>query len=294
MKKISFNGWENCVELESGDFRLIVTTEVGPRVIGGFLKDSPNLFYVNEATAGAKGGEEWRIYGGHRLWTSPESLPRTYEPDNNETGFVEDGDAAVFSSGTDSRTGIYKSIKIRPLGENSFELKHKVSNNSMWDIELAAWALSVMAPGGTAVVPIPEGDKTSLLPNRYLTVWPYTNMADTRVSWGEKLIMLKQDKTAKTKFKFGLNDEDGWLAYVNNGVAFIKNFAHLVDAEYPDNGCSAEVFTNSDMLEIETLSPLYVLAPGEEIEHVEIFRVMKTPDRMKNEKEFLDFFLALR
>ena len=206
---------------------------------------------------------------------------------------MEDGDAAVFSSGTDSRTGIYKSIKIRPLGENSFELTHKIANNSMWDVELAAWALSVMAPGGTAVVPIPEGDKTSLLPNKYLAVWPYTNMADPRVSWGKRLITLKQDKTAKTKFKFGLNAEDGWLAYVNNGVAFVKNFAHLVDAEYPDNGCSIEVFTNGDMLEIETLSPLYVLAPGEEIEHVEIFRALESPDQMKSEKDFLDFFSML-
>lgn len=294
MKKISFGGWENCVELQSGDFRLVVTTEVGPRVIGAFLKDSPNLFFVNEATSGAKGGDEWRIYGGHRLWTSPESLPRTYEPDNHEAGFVEDGDAVVFSSGTDPRTGIYKSIKIRPLGENSFELTHKIANNSMWDVELAAWALSVMAPGGTAVVPIPEGDKNSLLPNRYLAIWPYTNMADPRVSWGEKLIMLRQDSGAKTKFKIGINAEDGWLAYLNHGVAFIKNFAHLVDAEYPDNGCSVEVFTNSDMLEVETLSPLYELAPGEEIEHVEIFRAMKSPGKISTEAEFTEFFSALR
>ena len=240
-----------------------------------------------------RGGDEWRIYGGHRLWTAPESLPRTYEPDNNEVGFVEEGDSVSFSSGTDLRTGIYKSISIRPIGDNSFEVTHKIVNNGMWDVELAAWALSVMAPGGTAVIPIPEGDKTSLLPNGYLTVWPYTNMADKRVSWGERLILLRQDKAAKAKFKFGLNAENGWLAYVNNGAAFVKNFVHLTDAEYPDNGSSVEVFTNNEMLEIETLSPLYVLAPGEEIEHVERFSALTVSQPMKSEGDFLSFFSSI-
>ena len=104
----------------------------------------------------------------------------------------------------------------------------------------------------------------------------------------------RQDKNATTKFKFGLNAEDGWLAYVNHGVAFIKNFAHLVDAEYPDNGCSVEVFTNNNMLEIETLSPLYVLSPGEEISHVEIFRAAAADSQMKTEEEFLDFYSSIR
>ena len=37
MKKVAFQGWKNCVELKSGDFKLIVTTDVGPRVMGGFV-----------------------------------------------------------------------------------------------------------------------------------------------------------------------------------------------------------------------------------------------------------------
>jgi hypothetical protein len=159
----------------------------------------------------------------------------------------------------------------------------------MWDIEIAAWALTVMAPGGTAVVPQPQGNKKALLPNRYLTLWPYTDMGDKRFTWGNKYTLLKQDAKAKTNCKFGLNCEDNWIAYVNNGIAFRKRFEYLADAEYPDNGCSIEVFTNSDMLEVETLSPLYLLAPEEEIVHVEEWEVFNAGDIL-TEKDAAKYF----
>ena len=37
MKKITFQGWKNCIELTNGDFRIVVTTEIGPRIVGAFL-----------------------------------------------------------------------------------------------------------------------------------------------------------------------------------------------------------------------------------------------------------------
>ena len=40
-------------------------------------------------------------------------------------------------------------------------------------------------------------------------------------------------------------------------------------ATYLDKGCSVEVFTNNDMLELETLGPVATLPPGEVVEHVE-------------------------
>ena len=279
MKKTEFMGWKNCIEFESGNFRIIVTTDIGPRIIGAFLGDSDNLVYVDPATAGSTADDkEWHLYGGHRLWHSPEELPRTYVPDNKPAEAKETEDGIMFSSGIESGTGIGKSYTIKPLGKERFRITHRIKNHNMWDIEIAAWALTVMAPGGTGIIPQPQGDKTALLPNRYLTIWPYTNMADKRVTWGDKYTLVKQDTTAKSNFKIGINCEDNWIAYANKGVALRKRFEHLADAEYPDNGCSIELFTNSEMLEIETLSPLYLLAPEEEIVHIEEWEALKVGD----------------
>jgi hypothetical protein len=290
MKKIEFMGWKNCVELNSGKFKIIVTTDVGPRIIGAFLGESDNLVYVDPSTAGnTVNKKDWLLYGGHRLWHSPEEKPRSYVPDNRPVDSKKTKEGIMFSSGIEPGTGIYKSYTIKPLGKERFRIIHRIRNHNMWDIEIAAWALTVMAPGGTAVIPQPQGNKKALLPNRYLTLWPYTNMADKRFTWGEKYTLLQQDAKAKTNCKIGLNCEDSWLAYANNGVALRKRFEHLADAEYPDNGCSIEVFTNSDMLEIETLSPLYLLAPEEEIVHIEEWEAFSVGDIL-TEKDAAKYF----
>ncbi len=290
MQKVDFMGWKDCIELKSGDFKLIVTTEIGPRVIGGFVGDSENLFCVVPDTAGKSGGDEWNLYGGHRLWHSPEMMPRSYALDNSPIEVSETGEGVTFSGGIEDTTGIYKSISIKALPKGKFQITHKLRNENMWDVELAAWALTVMAPGGTAVVPQPQGDYDALLPNRYLTVWPYTNMADPRLTWGDEYILLKQQPGNERKCKFGINCEDGWLAYVNNNVALVKSFNHLIDAAYPDNGCSIECFTNEFMLEIETLSPLYQLAPNKEIVHVETWSTIANTGEVNTEEDAAKLF----
>ncbi len=276
-RRIGFEGWKNCVEMVNGDFRLVVTTGIGPRIIGAFCGKGPNMMYVDPKTAGKSGGTEWKIYGGHRLWHSPEGKPRSYAPDNARIEVVSEKDGIVFSSGRERITGISKSFKVSPSGRNSFKITHTLKNENLWDVELAAWALTVMDAGGTAVVPQPQGDEKGLLPNRYVTVWPYTNMADHRLTWGKKFILLRQDSKAKGPAKFGINCEDGWLAYANKGYCLRKSFPHFLDAEYPDNGCSIECYTCDFMLEIETLSPLYQLAPGATLSHEETWDCFPCP-----------------
>jgi hypothetical protein len=143
-------------------------------------------------------------------------------------------------------------------------------NRGLWPVELAPWALSVMAPGGIGIVPQPTAaHPDGLLPNRTLVLWPYTNMSDQRHLWGSKLILLRQDPQAQAPTKLGLSANDGWAAYLRGDHLFLKLFDYVNGATYPDHGCSVEIYTNSHMLELETLGPLQRLDPGGSIEHVE-------------------------
>ena len=284
MKKISFEGWENCVELQSGDFRLVVATEIGPRVMGGFVGDSKNIFYVDPKLAGKSGGDQWVNYGGHRLWHAPEMKPRSYAPDNTKATARELKDGSVmFSAGTEAATGIYKSIVIKSLGNNKFRVEHHLRNDNPWEIELAPWALSVMAPGGTAIAPLNKAPK-ALLPNTFFAFWPYTDLADGRYTFGHDFLLLKQ-VPGMNPTKVGFNCENGWIAYAGGGTLFIKTFEYYVDAEYPDNGCSIEFYTCSNMLEAETLAPLYAISEGEEIVHVEEWLGLPGPEKIETEAE---------
>jgi hypothetical protein len=292
MEKTSVEMHQDCIELVSGKFRIAVTTKVGPRVIGGYIGDSENIFRVMPVQPIPGCDTGFILYGGHRLWHSPEMAVRSYAPDNEPVKAVETDTGVEFSSGVEPSTGIEKSITIEPLGDEKFQLTHRLINRNLWDIDVAPWALSVMAPGGQAIIPQHRDlDANPFAPDRSLVFWPYSNPQDPRLTLGDEYLFLRQDSQAEAPLKIGFNAEDGWCAYVNNGTALVKYFTHHVDAEYPDNGCSVESYSCADFCELETVAPLYNLAPGEMAEHVEIWHALENLPAIVSQQDVTDSLL---
>lgn len=270
MERINYEGWQDCLRLTNGSMELVITTAIGPRIIHCGFVGKQNLFGVMEDTKGLTGGDEWHLYGGHRLWHSPEIKPRTYSPDNSPIEAEEDGEWLHLIQPVEPGTGIGKEMQIRlDPSENRVDLVHTLTNHGCWDVEFAAWALTVMAKNGEMICPQPQGDMDALLPNRWLVLWPYTNMADPRLTWGEQYIRMRQCTDMTRKCKFGLSNEDGWLAYLVGGDLFVKRFDYEPEADYPDGGCSVELFTNNVIMEVETLGPIAEIEPGGSITHIE-------------------------
>jgi hypothetical protein len=142
-------------------------------------------------------------------------------------------------------------------------------------VELAPWALSAMAPGGVAILPLPpRGPHPDfVLPTSTLTLWPYTDLSDPRWTWGRRHVLLRADPGAATPQKIGALVSDGWAAYALGGALFVKRFTPVPGARYPDLGSVVEMFTNAAMLELETLGPLVRLEPGASVTHVETWSV---------------------
>lgn len=275
-EKVNYGGWPNCIRLANGKIELIVTTDVGPRVIRLGFVGGQNLFHEWKDQLGKTGGDEWRPYGGHRLWHAPEQMPRTYAPDNDPVQYTWDGKTLVLTQKVESTTGVQKQIEIILSPDEPYvKLVHRLLNKNLWDIEAAPWCLTFMAQRGRAIFPmepyIPHSEY--LLPARPLVLWHYTNMRDPRWIWGTKYIQLKQDPTVppddRGKQKVGMLNKQGWMAYVRNGEVFIKRYAYDPHATYPDYGCNTEVFTNADMLEMETLGALSKIPAGGSVDHVE-------------------------
>jgi hypothetical protein len=100
-------------------------------------------------------------------------------------------------------------------------------------------------------------------------VWPYTDFSDPRWTWGRRYLLLRQDPRRPLPQKLGAGVPDGWVAHARDGRLFVKSFAPVAGACYPDFGSSVEVFADGEMLEIETLGPLIHVAPGGMVEHIE-------------------------
>jgi len=269
IQKISYGGWENCIQITNDIVDVLVTTDIGPRIIRyGFVGQENEMCEV-KSTMGMKGGNEWRIYGGHRLWHSPESRERTYEPDNSPVRWEKILNGIKTTQDKEPLTQIIKEIGITLSQENTgVNILHRLTNSGVWPIELSVWSISVMAAGGKEIIPQACKD-TGLLPNRVLSLWPYTNFTDPRIFLGDKYIILQQNSGMKNPFKMGISNENGWAAYFNHNHLFIKYHAHKKDTKYPDFGVSYETYTNDFMLEMETLSPLTILEPGSYIDHLE-------------------------
>ena len=264
-----FRGWPHCRRLSNGAVDVIVTTDVGPRVVRyGFVGKDNVLCEVRDED-GMTGGDTWHTFGGHRLWHSPEANPRTYQPDNTSVPFEDRDRTIVLKPSIEVATGIQKELEVSlDATGTGVTVTHRLTNLGVWPIRLAAWAITVMAPGGVEVIPQTCVD-TGLLPDRCVALWPYARMDDARVHWGDRFVVLHQDPTAKAPFKLGLTNQAGWAAYFNRHSVFIKRFPFVQGEAYPDFGVNYESYATDFMLEMETLSPLRTLRTGESVEYVE-------------------------
>jgi hypothetical protein len=296
MEKVEYGGWENCYRLSNEKIELIVTGDVGPRVIRlGFI-GKPNLFKEFSDQMGKTESDEWLSFGGHRLWHAPEAQPRTYYPDLEPVLIQEIENGLVATQKPEPTTGLQKQLKITlSTDKPEVQVRHTLINHSLWAIETAPWAISVMAEGGTAILPLPPRGSHSdfLLPTSVLSMWAYTNLSDPRWVLGERYLLLKQDPKLSKPQKMGILATDGWAAYTNFDCLFVKRVPFQLDGVYPDMGVNFEVFTNEDILEVESLGPLDNVQPKGKIEHLEHWSLYENVPQLKSEADVIKDIIPL-
>ena len=275
----------NCLRLENGIIELEVSLDFGPRILHFSLKGKENMFYNDLEKTALKdsvafyGDEQLRLYGGHRIWISPEVVPRCYHPDNLPVTYKKTENGVIVSGPIEEHTNIQKIMKITVYPDKpEVGIDHSITNHSLWDIEFAVWCITIMDAGGKTVIPIANKAEKSaaFLPNRNISLWEYTAMNDKRVYWGKDYITINQQPGFEKPFKIGVNNDSGWGAYFNKGQVFLKFFTPIENGILPDNGCNYEVYANNLMLEMETLGEMEILAPGETVSHMEEWEIYES------------------
>lgn len=294
MEKINYGGWENCYRLANDEIELILTGDVGPRIIRFGFINKENMFKEYPDQLGITESDEWLNFGGHRLWHAPEAFPRTYYPDVEPVLVQELEDGVLVTQKPEPTTGIQKQIKISlSKSKPEVQLTHTLINHNLWAVETAPWALTVMAQGGVAILPLPRRGPHPefILPTASLSIWPYTNLSDPRWTLGERYILLKQDPEIADPQKIGIFASDGWAAYANFNALFIKRIPIQFDAVYPDLGVNFETFTNGEMLELESLGPIESIPPKGKIEHQEHWTLVSDIKPPKSDQDVIDHIL---
>jgi len=294
-KKIEYRDWKNCFQFDGDSIKLIVTGDVGPRIIYCGGTEGVNQFYENPLDLGSSGDQKQRFYGGHRFWTAPEDEVRTYVPDNFPID-VDTSGSTLRAVAPVEACGIQKTILVEGVeSSNCVKITHLMENKGSASIELAPWGLSMMHPGGTAIIPMPpkKSHSSLLTPTHSFAHWGYTDITDPRWGWGDRFLFLRQDEHMIEPQKIGVHNTQGWAAYLNNCTLFIKYSEYSTQIQYPDFGSNFEIFTNNYFLEIETLGALAILQPGDQVSLIEYWALFEGIKTVISEEGVLQNILPL-
>ncbi|MDR3317979.1 MAG: lamin tail domain-containing protein [Clostridiales bacterium] len=294
IKKTTFKGIPGCFRVASGDVEIVVTTEFGPRILYLGRKGGVNHLAVFEEDLKNPDKEAYLHYGGHRLWHAPEAAERTYVPANDkvEVKIDEKMGVIMLTAPVEALTGLQKVIIIKPDEEpGNFVILHRIFNRSPFAVELSAWAITMLAPGGLVVIPNSESEN-GYCANRALSLWKYSKLNDPRVYLGDGYVAVTNDAKTEAPFKIGSTVDDCFACYFNHGELFVKYFPFVSD-KYPSYDCNFETYTCRAFSELESLSPLTKIEPGDFAEHMELWELhpdIERPDPRDEEAicEILD------
>jgi hypothetical protein len=266
------------------DFLQLEYLTTSLRITGLSIAGRPNLLAdLSHISPTPTPYGDYHFIGGHRLWHAPEAMPRSYIPDS-EVSITDLPDGVILEGKTEPGTGIRKRIELHLAADKpSVTLIHTLFNDGLWPAKLAPWAITQFRLGGTVIMPMPVGntDPAGLLHNRQISLWPYTRINDPRVKWGDNFVLFKAD--ALPPFKVGYFNPHGWLAYWLDGVLFRKTFDAHANFPYPDNNCNAEMYCGDQFVELESLAPLGILAPGAKVNHTETWEIFDGLDSLTEE-----------
>jgi hypothetical protein len=291
VEKTEYKGWHNCYRVSNGEVELIVTGDVGPRVIRFGFVGGQNVFKEFADQMGRTGEERFQLRGGSRIWKAPEDPIATWAPDNVPVEITPTPTGLIARAPVETVSSLQKEIEVS-MAPSGTEVRvfHRITNRSLYTLEFAPWALTMMAPGGVAITGFPPRGKhpANLEATNPLVMWAYTNLADKRLTFTRKYLLLRQDSNNREPQKLGTFNSDTWAAYLLNGEVFVKRTKADPTKPYPDFGCSFETFTNNEFLEMETLGPMSRVLPGKSVEHVEQWSLHRNVKLMELSDDAID------
>ena len=227
VEKVNYGGWPNCYRISNGEVDLVVTGDVGPRVIRYGFAGGQNFF---KEFAGQMGGSG-EPHGSPAAATGSGSLPkirsRAMLPTTGRSGSRCGIGRLQATEPVEPLTGIEKQLAVRmdPSG-TSVVVEHHLRNAGREPYRLAPWALSMMASGGSGIHGFPpRGTHPEMLaPANPLVMWRFTNLRDPRWHLLRKYLVLTQDPSNPEPQKLGSFHRNTWGAYLLNGELFLKRF----------------------------------------------------------------------
>jgi hypothetical protein len=284
--EVYYKKFGKCLKVSNGNISYIVTLDVGPRIISFSKENEDNILYedINENltksgsyfdnTFGS--GATWKLYGGHRFWVAPQTMA-SYYPDNNPLSYIVSNDSIEYIQTIQSHTRLQLKMIISFNNNNCIRILHTVTNHGSKTQFLSPWSITALKGGGLEVVPLSK-EETNFAPQRYMSLWDFGSLYnDTRCYYGNRYFTLKHQKDSNP-YKIGFNVSDGYAFYIYKNLLYVKRFNYDRNVNYADNNINFETYTDSHLLEMETLGRYQPLEIHQTVYHEEIWELYDFKD----------------
>ena len=292
VSEVDYFGWK-AYKLTNGLVTVVAVPDIGGRIVEYKLGGHPFL-WVNPNERGKlypapkkEADRKWHNFGGYKVWPAPQkewggppdplgseldggrwqgkviskagatvSIEMTSPPDPTVTGLQITRRVALFAGTT--RVAVKETF--RNVGKRDI-------TTSIWDVTQVPGALeSATTPSTEAKVYLPLNAKSKHQGGYFVMAGESSARAQWQKVAGGKVL---ETSYKGEEGKIGADSDGGWIAYVDDlhDLAFAKTFKVASGAAYPDNNSTVQVFTSraaTPYMEIEVLSPLKKLEPGEE------------------------------
>ena len=284
IQRLAYHGWTNSWSMSNGKVEVIVVPAIG-RIMQFRFKGDTGPFWENSSLYGQSpdpASSQWGNFGGDKTWPSPQSkwpiwTPRSWPPppafDSMAVDVQLNGEALTMQSAVDPYFGIQteRVIRLDPSrprmsvvttyekAKETTEPSGPVATNAV-----GIWIITQLNHPVGVFVPIP---KSCPFPDGYDK---QSNEIPPSLKKLDRLLSLS--RSTNSSFKIGNNAEN--LVWVGENVVLRIDSPRTIGAEYPDNGCSAEVYTNPDPLayvELEMLGSMSRMRVGDRISQTNVY-----------------------
>lgn len=277
VKHISYHGWTECFHLSNSLVEAVVVPAIGRIMHFGLIGESESAFWQNREMDGLlprADATKWANYGGDKCWPAPQSAwlqqtGRNWPPppafDAGPVQATVEGHAVVLASPIDPSFGVQmlRTVMLDPIHPR-MSILTEFRKLQGPPVKLAIWTITQLADPEAILVPV-----SASFPRGYQ---PLLEAEPAALERQGRLLSFRRNSINFNK----IGSDSSCVAWLG------KNLALRIDAEsgpgvYPDGGCLIEVYTNPDpqkYVELETLGPLQILRPGDQIRRTTSYTVM--------------------
>lgn len=230
--------------ISQGDVTMVIDTQRGGKIVSFRHKD-------NEVLSQTRFPNSF----GSTFWTSPQSewnWPPVPEYDTKPFAAEVKSGSLVLEGQKSERFGyrIRKVFTTDPK-DNAFVITYTIINESDETRQVAPWEISRVPNGGIVFFQADE-------------VTPGNNMETLPFVFTQKAAWYSMDE-ARVNRKINA-DGNGWLAFYDKGMLFMKSFPDLKESEPAPAEAEIQIYANigKTFVEIEEQGAYTTLKPGEE------------------------------